>query len=220
MGPQASSKLLSLIVGMCSTDFNIKTDSEFPEIVLDSIPVPDFISDTTTSRLVINELKKRIKILERLDPICFAIACNTAHIFLPSLQKITKIPFISIIEEVSQTVLEQNIQTVGLLATPTTINTKLYERSLNEKGITVINPTDLQLKVIESVIRDILAGKLNETNKNKLIKVANSLKTRGAEGIILGCTELPLLFPQKFSIPIFDSIKILAQALLRKSIEK
>lgn len=61
-----------------------------------------------------------------------------------------------------------------------------------------------------------IAGEAGRKDKLKLIEIANSLKEKGAEGIILGCTELPLIFPKRFDIPVFDSLEILARALLKR----
>lgn len=69
---------------------------------------------------------------------------------------------------------------------------------------------------MEAIIRKVIAGKVQKSDKLKLVEIANSLKEKGAEGIILGCTELPLIFPKRFDIPVFDSLEILARALLQK----
>ncbi|MFA5932567.1 MAG: aspartate/glutamate racemase family protein [Microgenomates group bacterium] len=76
------------------------------------------------------------------------------------------------------------------------------------------------MKILEDIIRNIIAGKSIREDKRKLIKITESLQNRGAEGIILGCTELPLIFPKRFNIPVFDSLNILANALLKFNYEK
>lgn len=72
------------------------------------------------------------------------------------------------------------------------------------------------MKILEQIIRNVIAGKNTRLDNLELIKIAKSLVNRGAEGIILGCTELPLIFPKKFEIPVFDSLEILARALLKR----
>lgn len=220
MGPQASAKLLEVLINACAKDFNVRNDSEFPEIILNSVAVPDFISDEKNLKTVSKILKGRIKLLENFNPVCFAIACNTAHVLLKDLQVNTNIPFVSIIDEVSKKVAEVNIKRVGLLASPTTIKSDLYQNKLFEANISVVIPSKTEILVVENVIRNVLAGKLNDEDRQKLILIAQSLTQRGAEGIILGCTELPLIFPTKFSLPIFDSIEILAKSLAQKAYRK
>lgn len=216
MGPQASAKLLEVIVSMCTKDFGAKNDSDFPEIILNSVPVPDFITNKKNINTVLNILKKRIKNLEAFNPLCFGIACNTAHLVLKNLQTNTDIPFVSIIDSVIKKVLDARITKVGLLGTPVTIKCKLYQKPLTENNIDIVLPSKREQLIIESIIRNILAGKNNSTDRQKLILAAKSLKQRGAQGIILGCTELPLIFPKNFPLAIFDSINILAEALLQK----
>lgn len=73
-----------------------------------------------------------------------------------------------------------------------------------------------QIKTLEQIIRNVLAGKLVKQDAGKLIEIADALKRRGAEGIILGCTELPLIFPKSYQLPVYNSVEILAMALLQK----
>jgi aspartate racemase len=72
----------------------------------------------------------------------------------------------------------------------------------------------MQQRILEIIIRRVISGEIKRSDKIKLVGIAKSLEKRGAQGIILGCTELPLIFPKRFSIPIFDSLGILARALL------
>lgn len=219
MGPQASAKLLEVLIDMCAKDFGAKSGSDFPEVILNSVPVPDFISNKKNMNTVLNILKKRIKNLEIFDPLCFGIVCNTAHLILEDLKTNTNIPFVSIIDEVTKKVSKAKINKVGLLATPVTINSGLYQKVLGEQKINVVTPSKTAQRIVERLIRNILAGKIDDTDRQKLILVAESLKRKGAQGIILGCTELPLIFPKDFNLPVFDSIEILARALLEKFFE-
>ncbi|MCL4419048.1 amino acid racemase [Patescibacteria group bacterium] len=219
MGPQASAKLLKILIDISAKEFEAKNDDEFPEIVLDSVRVPDFISKRENSKLVCKILKDRIKKLESFNPSCFAISCNTAHILLEDLQDITSVPFISIIKEVSRKVDDTDIKNVGLLGTPVTINSSLYQDILRTFNIKTICPSTEDLIIIEEIIRNVLAGKITNNDKIRLKFVADNLRKKGAKGIILGCTELPLVFPKNFPLPVFDSIEILARALLRRAYE-
>lgn len=81
-----------------------------------------------------------------------------------------------------------------------------------------IKPSNFQLKILEEIIRKVIAGEIKRPDKIKLVEIARSLQKRGAQGIILGCTELPLIFPKKFEMPVFNSLEILARALLHNQI--
>jgi len=219
MGPQASARLLSVVVQMAACDFGTENDT-FPEIVVDSIPVPDFISNTRNKAKALKMLRERIKIMNLFNPTCFAVACNTAHIMLDDLQVFAKSPFISLIDEVSRQVKKARIKKVGLLATPMTLRSELYQVALKKLGIRVVIPNTDELIELESVIRRVIAGTDTFRDAQILESITRSLNMLGARGIILGCTELPLIFPKDFSLPVFDSIDILARALLATSYQE
>lgn len=80
-----------------------------------------------------------------------------------------------------------------------------------------MSPLVAQQRTLEEIIRKVIAGKIKRSDKVELAKIAKTLEKRGARGIILGCTEFPLVFPKRFDIPVFNSLEILARALLRKS---
>lgn len=215
MGPEASEYLYRLLIEMSTKYFGAKNNEDFPEIVLASVPVPDFISSDTKRQEVLQMLNERVVKLNNLDISCFSIACNTAHILLPQLQSLTKVPFISMIDEVVKLVKEEGRKKVGLLGTPSTIRYELYQSALQKEGIETIVPTKKQLITLEKIIRNILKGRILLADSKKLVVIARGLEKQGAEGIILGCTELPLVFPLKYDIPIYNSVEVLALALLR-----
>lgn len=216
MGPQTSAKLLEVMISMCNKEYGAKNDSDFPEIILNSVPVPDFISNKNDIDIAFSILEDRVKSLEIFNPVCFGVACNTAHLLLKNLQNKTKVPFVSIIDEVVNQVSDSGIDRIGLLATPVTISSRLYQSALKKKGINVITPSLFERKIVEEIIRNIIAGKSRTKDKESLILIAENLLYKGSQGIILGCTELPLIFPKNFPAPVFDSIEILARALLKR----
>src|SRR3989344_2557927 len=152
MGPQASAKLLEVLFDVCVKDFGAKSDSDFPEVILNSVPVPNFISDRKNSEFALKILEKRVKKLEAFNPACFGISCNTAHVLLDNLQSKTNVPFISVIDEVADSVSELNIKEVGLLASPVTINSALYQEALRKRKISTILPSVSELRIIETII--------------------------------------------------------------------
>lgn len=216
MGPEASAKMLEVMVSMATKEFGARDCRDFPEIIVDSIPVPDFISSKRNIGLASKMLVEHVRRLEMLDVSRFAIACNTAHIMLDILASESTVPFISMIDEVAKEAARNNLQTVGLLATPSTIKFGLYQKALEKFGIEVVLPTNKQVVELEKVIRKIISGKNKSSDSKKLANVAHSLKSKGAQAIILGCTELPLAFPKEFELPVFNSIEILSRTLLKQ----
>lgn len=215
MGPEASAYMYKTLIELSIKYFGARDNQDFPEIILDSVPVPDFISSDKYKIKAKHMLKRRVERFNQNDFLCLSIACNTAHILLPDLQKISEIPFVSMIEEVVKSVSRTNVKRVGLIATPSTIKFKLYQNYLAKKNIKSVIPTKTQIKLLNKIIRNVIAGKILKSDTKKLFVIANSLKKNGAESIILGCTETPLVFPKKYSLPIFNSVEILSMALLR-----
>lgn len=215
MGPQASARLLNLVIDKAAGN-SINEACEFPEIIVDSIPVPDFISDLKNKRIASRILKRRVRLLNSFRPDCFAIACNTAHILLDELKGETGAPFVSLIDAVSDSVSKLGLSRVGVLATPVTARSGLYQNSLKSRQIKVIIPSKDQLRQLDCVIRHVLVQKVDRADVEILLTIAKSLKDKGAEGIILGCTELPLVFPKDIGVPVFDCLEILSLALLTR----
>lgn len=146
--------------------------------------------------------------------------CNTAHILYPEISRETKIEFPSMVDLVSQVVVKSKIRKTGLLATPTTIKTKLYADALNRRGIQckTLNLID-QLKT-EKIIRKIIGGSTKKRDIHNLEKLGKKLiSNQKVEGLVLGCTELPIFFPKgRFRTKIFDCLEILADYLVVKSL--
>lgn len=165
-------------------------------------------------------LNQRVKLINKSNASYLAIACNTAHILLPNLQAVSKLPFVSMIEETVKQVNQDSMKKIGLLSTPSTIKYGLYQDALKEYGISYVIPSQKQIAILEKIIRNTLSGKLFKSDTTQLEKIADDLKKKGAEGIILGCTELPLVFPKEYSLPVYNSVEILAMALLRKYYKK
>ena len=216
MGPQASAKLVEILIDKSIKDFGAKDGDDFPEIILDSVPVSDFISTSENIKHALEIFMERIKLLSHFNISSFAIACNTAHVMLDELRSTTKKEFVSIIDEVVDQVSKKKIAKIGLLASPSTIKFGLFDNAFQEFNIKLIMPTKAEQERLEKIIRRVIRGRILESDQLNLILIAGALKRRGAAGIILGCTELPLVFPKRFTIPVFNSLEILANALLRK----
>lgn len=216
MGPEASEYTYKMLIDLSIRHFGAKNNEDFPEIILASIPVPDFISNDKNKEKALIMLRERVGRFNSLNSSCIAIACNTAHVLLADLRKISKVPFISMIEEVADAVKKAGFKKAGLISTPSTIRFKLYQEAFDDRKIQTIIPTDSQIKILEKIIRNVIAGKIFKNDTKKLFNIATSLRIRGAQAIILGCTETPLVFPKKFLIPVYNSVEILSMALLRK----
>lgn len=189
-----------------------------PEIILNAISIEDFIADQTKIAAAKKIISQRIKFFNQQKVSMIVMACNTAHIMHSDLLKIAKCPFPSIIDLVVDEAKKSKIKRVGILASPTTLKTKLYENKLREENLLPIIPDEKFQELLEKVIRGVLDNNLKTIDVKNLVNLTKRfIKNNRIEGIILGCTELPLAFPKsKFKdVKIFDSLEILADAVVK-----
>jgi aspartate racemase len=216
MGPQASLGLHGLIIEKAARSGSVDGD-EFPEIVHLSIPVPDFLSPGSDKKPAMRRVRASLKGVNFNGTDVVTIACNTAHLLIDEFQEMAGIGFVSMIDTVSRAASFKNFSKVGILASPTTIQTGLYKEALSARQIECVEPSKAQQAGIEHVIRRVISGSASEADSLVLDELANNLVDRGAQAVVLGCTELPLIFPKSFSkVPILNSLDLIADELLKR----
>lgn len=215
MGPQASAKLYELLIKGTQRYTSAAVDDDYPEIVLLNVPVPNFISNKNELPKAKQMLIDRTKLLEQAGCTINGIACNTAHILLPELQAATTVPFLSIPKLVASQAKAAGYERVGLLATPTTLSSELYDNALS--GIAdIVRPDFNFAEQIEQYIYKQLNDNLSDAERNGFkLQVAEFKKERKLDAVILGCTELPLVYGESLDDrTILDTLQILSDGLL------
>ncbi len=138
--------------------------------------------------------------------------CNTAHFFLKVLQKNITIPILNMITATADAVCERGLDTVGLLATDGTLKSGIYHDALASHHIKTITPSPPYQKILmDAIYLGVKAGNLHYRKETALRFILKDMRSRGAQGFILGCTELPLLFTQIAGYEFIDPTRILAQ---------
>jgi len=198
VGPQATQFIYEKIIYFSQSKYGAKNNNDYPHILIESVPVPDFISDKKQIKVAREMLVKAVQSLAKAGATKLCIGSNTVHILLEDLKKNTDIEFISIIELVAKKCKSYGFTKVGLLGTPILINSNLYEQELKKNNIKLVLPNKNEIKITDNIIRNVLAGKKILDKKKEYIEVLNSLFNRGAQTIILGCTELPLVINYKY----------------------
>jgi len=156
--------------------------------------------------LLSNEAKK----LEDAGADFFLICANTLHKVAGNVSDKVNIPLLHIVDATAEEIKRKNLKKVGLLGTTFTMEDASYGKRLSQHGLETIVPDETARKEIHNIIfNELTKGIFTQESRNKYIKIISSLTGNGAQGIILGCTEIPLLICQQDSpIPIFDTTKI------------
>ncbi|MCG1036482.1 aspartate/glutamate racemase family protein [Polaribacter sargassicola] len=159
-------------------------------------------------------MAKTGKNLQDAGATCIIICANTIHLCIDAVRKAVKIPVIHIAEATSKKIIERKLSKVALLGTKYTMEKDFFIDVLKSFNIEAVIPEEEDRELIHNVIYNELAsGVINEISKEKYLTIIEKLIKKGAEGVILGCTEIPLLIKQKdVSIPVFDTTKIHATA--------
>lgn len=221
IGPQSTNFIYKKIVEFSQIKYGAKNNDDYPYLIFESLPIPDFIGNKKQISKAKTMLIKSAKILEAAGATKLAIGSNTVHLLLEDLKRQVKIDFISVIDEVGKKVSSKKIKTVGLLGTPVLIKSGLYEKGLKKYGVNLILPNSKQLEISESIIRSVLAGINNIFLKKEYIALLHSMYDYGAENIILGCTELPQAINyEALSGKTIDSDEVLAEAIANYYYEK
>ncbi|WP_405606195.1 aspartate/glutamate racemase family protein [Polaribacter sp. Asnod1-A03] len=158
--------------------------------------------------------------LEDAGASCIIICANTMHLCIDAVRNAVKIPVIHIAEATSKSIVKKQLKKVALLGTKYTMEKDFFTDILKSFGIETIIPEIEEREIIHAVIYDELSvGNINPISKEKYLTIIKELIKKGAEGIILGCTEIPLLIQQNdVSVPVFDTTEIHAKAAFKYSV--
>jgi len=216
MGPWATLDFFEKILRLTPA----KTDQEHLRVIIDNNPkIPDRspaiagTGEDPTPALVAGA-----RILQQAGADVIVIPCNTAHYFYERVQNAVSIPVLHIMEEVVSTAREEvpSARVLGILATAAAVSSGLYARACARKGIEVVNPDPAGQQVVNRAIYAVKGGQMGPEITAGLKKIADGLVRRGAQALVLGCTELPfVLKPQDVRVPLLDSNQILARAAVR-----
>ena len=222
MGPEATIDLFTKIV----KGTKAKKDQDHLRIMIDNNPkIPDrTLAIQRKGPSPLTQLIRSAKLLENAGADFIVIPCVTAHHFFEPLQKRVKIPFLHLVEETVKYIQTRlkGIRKIGLIATTGTIQTGLFQKAFSNHVIELILPTpEVQKKWVMEAIYGKKGIKVigpSENSKRLILKASESLIKQGAQAIIAGCTEIPLVLKEgDLSVPVIDPISILARAAIAKA---
>ncbi|GII66949.1 aspartate racemase [Sphaerisporangium krabiense] len=157
-------------------------------------------------------LRRGIEALKRAGCEVLAVPCNTAHAFVPRLADEAGLALVSIIEVTADALAADGVRTAGVLATTGTLRAGLYAEALRRRGLTVIEPDEPAQRQVTAAIAAVKSGGAEPSHREALARVAHSLADRGAERIVMACTEIVLaLDVSVVPVPALDPARLLAR---------
>jgi aspartate racemase len=194
-------------------------DQDHPQAVLFSATQ---VPDRTKAALAHGEdplpaLQGGIRLLEQAGAGCIAIPCNSAHAWFDAMQAATPLPILHIVDAAWAALAAAGVGggTIGVMGTQATLQLRLYQRRLEQRGYRCITPSEAEMA--NAVVPAIARVKANDlaSATAPLLAVAHALAARGARAVVLGCTEIPLaLRGAGADVPLIDTIDALARATL------
>jgi len=222
MGPESTAELFLKIIQATPA----KKDQDHLRIIIDNnTKVPDRTDSILRGEKekILEAMKESLSGLENYGAEIIAIPCNTIHFYWDDITALTKVPIINMIQEVSLFIEDgySRIKKAGLLATTGTIVGQIYQRYI-QKNIVVPNNGN-QKKLMDAIYgkSGIKAGGKGKDILRKFEEVSESLRNKGAEVIISGCTEISLVVGKAIvGLPVIDPLEILAKSIVREATQK
>lgn len=219
MGPAATADLYTKIIAATPAE----RDQDHLHVVIWADPT---VPDRSTALLHGGEdptpwLRRGAEMLVAMGASFIAVPCNTAHAFLPRIAGSIPVPFLHMMEETATAieVAHPTIERVGLLATSGTVAAGLYQEWFARHHIEVVAPDDeTQDRCVMRAIHLVKSGRTGGEVTALVGEAARQVIDRGAQAVIAGCTELPLVFNDgDASVPVIDPTMVLARAIVRRA---
>ena len=218
LGPEATANLYQEIVRRTPAQ---KDQDHIPTLIFSFPQVPDRTTAIRNQdRAIVPYLVEGTTRLEKAGASFIVIPCNTVHYFYDDMQRAVEIPILHMIRETVEAVAKHHpdARRIGLLATNGTIATGLYEREFRARSLSLIYPDEpIQNDCVMKAVYGIKAGMDKQTSEDLLFTAGKNVEQKGAEVIVLGCTEIPLAFnPKRASVPVINATRVLAEAAIRE----
>lgn len=197
-------------------------ENVYPKIVIDSVNMQEateYIANNDRKRSA-ELMLKSLSCLKAAGAEVGAITANTEHIVWDEMQSRFEIPVVSIVEAVTDEIIRRGYKRVLALGTVFTMKSGLYEKSLSAKGVETISPSEEDKELIGRLIFPNLEnGLVISQDRERLLAVSEKyIRTKNAEAVLLGCTELPLAVGEgDLSVPVLNSTKIHIDAIFERA---
>jgi aspartate racemase len=215
LGPETTAEFYLQVVFGCQ-----KQDAtQRPSIVIASVPLPfeierDLIESNMGTERYIPFLVGEAQRLEKAGVDFLVMPCNSLHVFIEEIRQSVSIPVLSIVEETVKYMKQNDFGNVGLISTSATVANNVYESQLHKEGIDFVTPDDLQRAQMDKIIQRLINGQHLNQDRELILEVVKTLSARSVDCVALACTDLQLLLPSSSDVPIFDTMKVLAESTI------
>lgn len=161
------------------------------------------------------------KVLKSANVDFLVLCANTLHQYVDRLIDEIGLPIVHIADATAIEINKRNIATIGLLGTKFTMEMDFYTKRLNEAGIKSLVPEkEERLFIHNAIMKELLKEEFKSETKKKFLDIINELEQKGAQGIVLGCTEIPLLIKQADThLPVFNTLELHANAIVEFAVQ-
>ena len=197
-------------------------DHSYPEILIYSVSFQEFMNWMREGRwdLITEKIVEGMTHLHGGGADFGLIATNTMHVVFDEVQKRSPMPLISIVDATAEEIKKENLEVVGLLGTTSTMSGDFYKKKLLSYSIQTLVPETKDQEYVNHIIfEELINGQILQRSRKGLIRIIKNLKDRGAQGVILGCTEIPLLIRgEDVDVKLFNTTVIHAEKALNYAI--
>lgn len=167
-----------------------------------------------------NLMISRARLLEKSGAELLMICANTMHLSVPAIEQHTNIPIVHIAEVTAEKIKEAGLDKVALLGTKFTMEKDFFKNILIDHGLEVVIPNEGDRALVHEIIyHELVRGEIKPASKKTYLEIITNLKAKGAQGVILGCTEIPLLIaPEDTDLPLFNTTKLHAEKTVELAI--
>jgi len=223
LGPEATLYYYRVIIDLCYENKDL--EGNYPEIIIYSLNLEECRHNMEKGNWpeLSTKLVEACQSLSRAGAEFGLIAANTPHMVFDRVREKSPIPLLSIVEETSEEVVRHGLRKVGLIGTLITMQSHFYKDVFRRRNISIAVPgEDEQTYIYEKIRSELGVGIMLAETRGRFLQIAQRMKEEDAiQGLILGCTEIPLLLTrEELGIPFFDTSKIHAQSALRYSLAK
>ena len=214
MGPEATAELYKRIVNVCQFKYGAIKDSDFPEMFIYNLPLPDILGDAEDREAIRELINASFRKLKGAGSDFIAVPCNTVFDYIGMSS--TRLPVLNIVEEALRECKRLGVKTAGLISTGNTARRGLY--TAFPSGIEIRLLSEQPQARVDKIILNVLAGRKAAEDGKYLKALSAKFADEGCDAVILGCTELPLLVSQEdMELRTIDTLQVLAEMCVLKS---